>query len=218
MKTSVLFALAGALALVGCNKSTRSDSAATDTTSSDYTATASASGNATVNTDSLENSARRAGNDIENATRRVGNDVRDASREAGAEMRNAANSAGNALSNAASNVATTARMTEWRLTTNDIQADLTANREIVRTKENAATPTGNIDKSALESMVESRLSADTEIANLKLDVDADRNGAIKLTGKAATAEQVGRAIALALDTEGVTKVSSKVKIDKDAGR
>ncbi len=190
MKTSLLFTLALAVALTGCSKSTRTSTAETNSgTTSDYTAsTATASTNAT------------------NATERASTDVS-----------NAANSASNAIGSAATNVATSARMAQWKLTSNDIQADLDNNREIVRTKDVAAgAPTGSTDKSVIESMVKGRLEADSAIAPLKLHVSADRHGEVKLSGKAESAEEVGRAIALALDTEGVTKVTSKIKLDKDA--
>ena len=200
MKTSLLVTLGLALVVAGCNKSTRSSStAATDTNrSADYTATGNVTttGNATTRTDNNLNSS--------------------ADRVAG-DMRNAANSASNAIGNAASNIATTARMAEWRLNATDIQADLDNNKEIVRTKEAASgAPTGSSDKSVIESMVKGRLEADSDIAALKLKVDADKHGEVKLSGKAQSAEQVGRAIALALDTEGVTKVTSKIKLEKDA--
>jgi osmotically-inducible protein OsmY len=200
MKTSLLVTVALALVLAGCNKSTRSSSsAATDTaaTNSDYTAThADTTGNATA----------RANNSLNTASDRMAND-----------LHSAANSASNAIGSAATNVATSARMAQWKLTSSDLQADLDNNREIVRTKDNAAgAPTGTADKSVIESMVKARLEADSDIAPLKLDVDADKHGAVKLSGKAHSAEEVGRAIALALDTEGVLKVTSKVKLDKDA--
>jgi osmotically-inducible protein OsmY len=72
------------------------------------------------------------------------------------------------------------------------------------------------DKSALKSSVESKLNADSEVAALKLDVDASKDGEVSLEGKAHSADQVGRAIALALGTDGVNKVTSKIKLDKDA--
>lgn len=203
MKTTLFVLLSIALVGAGCNKSTRSNSATADTSSaaSDYTATNNATPNAspaTANTtNSLGNSADRMSNDL----------------------RGAANSASNAIGSAASNVATTARMTQWKLNADDIQSDLIAHREIVRTKDTAAgAPTGNADKSVLESLVKSRLEADSAIASLKLSADADKDGAVKLTGKARSADEVGRAITLALDTEGVTKVTSKIKLDPDAGR
>jgi osmotically-inducible protein OsmY len=187
MKKTFLFSLALGLVLAGCNKSTRSSTASNDTTpSSDQTA---------MNSTTNQKPASTAADD----------------------MRSAANSASNAIGSAVNSVATTARLTEWKLTPTDIQGDLDNNREIIRTKDNAAgAPTGSNDKKVVESMVKGRLDSDSDLAALKLDVDADRHGAVKLSGKAHTAEEVGKAIALALDTEGVNKVTSKIKLDKDA--
>lgn len=198
MKTSLVLSLALVLVAAGCNKSTRSNTAATDaasttTTSTDYTASTPAT-HANTTSNSLQSSADRMSGDL----------------------RSAANSASSAIGSAASNVATTARMTQWKLNASDIQSDLDANREIVRTRDAAGAPTGSSDKSVVESLVKGRLEADSDIAALKLKVDADRNGEVKLSGKAHSAEEVGRAIALALDTEGVTQVTSKIKLDKDA--
>lgn len=188
MKTSIVFALALGLALTGCSRSTHSNSTGNDT-STDYTA----SRNATANS---------ANTDMNNAAN---------------DLRNAGSSAANAIGTAASNVSTSARMTEWHLNASDIQADLDSNKEIVRTKSaTAGAPTASSDKSTIESMVKSRLEADSEIAALKFRVSADREGEVTLKGKAQSADQVGHAIALALDTEGVSKVTSKIKLDSDA--
>jgi osmotically-inducible protein OsmY len=201
MKTSLLLASALAIALTGCNKSTRSSGS---TASTDYSATNTTAANATVTDNNTV-----AGNTTTTA--------RDSMNRVGDDLHNAANSASNAIGSAASNVATTARIAEWHLSANDLQADLDNNREIVRTKDDTAgAPTASADTKVIESMVKGRLEADSDIARLKLDADADRHGEVKLTGKAESAEQVGRAIALALDTEGVTKVTSKIKIDKTA--
>lgn len=192
MKTSVLFTVAlSALVLAGCNRSTKSNDTAADTTAnSDYTATTA--GNATA---SANANADRLSTDVNNAT----------------------TTASQALGSAATNVATTARMAEWHLNPSDIQDDLNNNRKIIRSKQpEAGAPTGTADKDVIESMVKGRLSADTQIAALKLDVDANKHGEVELKGKANSAEEVGKAIALALDTQGVTKVTSKIKLDKDA--
>lgn len=200
MKTSLLVTAAiASLALVGCNKSTRSANTASDTANAntDYTATHAdtTSPNATVGNSTASANMDRAANDFHNA----------------------ANSASAAIGSAATNVATSARVAEWNLRPSDIQSDLDNDRAIVRTKtDNAGAPTGSTDKKVIESMVKARLEADSAIAPLKLDVDANKRGEVKLSGKANSAEEVGRAIALALDTEGVTKVTSKVKLDKDA--
>ena len=197
MKISFLVTLGvAALAVAGCNKSTRSpNTAANDTNrSADYTATTTGNVTTTRTDNSLNATADRMAGDVHSA----------------------ANSASNAIGTAATNIATTARIAEWHLSATDLQADLDNNKEIVRTKEATGAPTGTSDKSVIESMVKGRLEADSQIAALKLDVDADKAGEVKLSGKANSAEQVGRAIALALDTEGVTKVTSKIKLDRDA--
>lgn len=189
MKTSLLFTLALALVAAGCGKSTQSSTSETaDATRSDYTSptVAGTAGNATSTSASISN-----------------------------DLRSAAHSTGNAISSAAGSVVSAARMAEWKLNASDIQADLTANREIVRTKQQGAgAPTGTSDADVLESMVKSRIQADANLAALKLEVDAKKGGEVSLSGKAHSAEEVGRAIAMALDTEGVTRVSSKIKLDK----
>lgn len=193
MKKTLLIAsaLAG-VALVGCNKSTKSTTASTDTTTTAPATTAPAS------TDSLAVRTDAAANRV------------------GADVRNAANATGDALRSAGREMASTARTVEWKLSANDIQADIDAHRDIVRTKDASGAATGKMDKDVLKSAVEGRLKADSELANLKIDVNPKSTGEIQLEGKALTADQVGKAIALALDTDGVTKVTSKIRLDKDA--
>ena len=87
---------------------------------------------------------------------------------------------------------------------------------IVRTKDSVVgAPTGNTDDDVIETMVKGKLQADSDVAKAMIDVDA-KNGEVTLKGSAESASQVGRAIALALDTQGVTKVSSDVKVNAKA--
>ena len=132
------------------------------------------------------------------------------------DVRSGVNAASSAISNAAGSVATTARMTEWKLNASDIQADLDAKREIVRTKTTTGTPAASMDKSTLKAAVEGRIKADSELAGFKVDVDPGSNGEINLDGEVNNAALVGKAIALALDTDGVNKVKSKIKVDAKA--
>lgn len=107
-------------------------------------------------------------------------------------------------------------MTEWRLGDAELQADLDRGVTIVRTKDSiVGAPTGNTDDDVIETMVKGKLQADAEVAKAMIDVDA-KNGEVTLKGSAESASQVGRAIALALDTQGVTKVSSDVKVNAKA--
>lgn len=117
--------------------------------------------------------------------------------------------------NAMSSVASTAHQVEWKLTGDDIKDDVAAGRTIERSKAGAPTGDVKVDRSDLKKAVETRLQADSDVANIPIDVDADRDGQINLSGKANTVDQIGHAIALALETDGVTKIASKIKLDKE---
>jgi hyperosmotically inducible protein len=107
-------------------------------------------------------------------------------------------------------------MTEWRLGDTELQADLDRGVAIVRTKDSVVgAPTGNTDDSVIETRVKGKLQADSETSKAMIDVSA-KSGEVTLKGSADSAGQVGRAIALALDTQGVTKVSSEVKVNAKA--
>lgn len=102
-------------------------------------------------------------------------------------------------------------MTEWRLSAAEIQSDLDSGTTIVRTKDVVGAPTGSTDDDVIKTMVKGKLQADSSTAKGTFDVDA-KNGEVMLKGTADSAATVGRAIALALDTQGVNKVSSSVKV------
>jgi osmotically-inducible protein OsmY len=107
-------------------------------------------------------------------------------------------------------------ITTWRLAPTDIQSDLDHQTTIVRTRElPAGAPTGSMDDSVIVTMVKNKLQADSDLNSLNLDVQA-HNGEVTLKGTAQSATQIGRAIALALDTDGVTKVSSDIKVGAQA--
>lgn len=73
-------------------------------------------------------------------------------------------------------------------------------------------PTGASDDAVILNMVKGKLQADSEVGTAMIDVEA-KNGEVTLKGNADNANQIGKAIALALDTQGVTKVSSDVKVN-----
>jgi osmotically-inducible protein OsmY len=209
MKNTLLFStLIAGIALTGCNKSTRTSTAdttapATDTTMSTPATTDTAGARLDRATDRAADATRNAADRVGDATRNAADNIADASRSAAANMREA----GRDLS---------ARMSEWRLSSNEIEADLKADREIVRTR-TAATTTTRIDEDTIENAIKGRLAADTQLSTLKFDVNANNRGEVELEGKARTAEQVARAMAVALDSDGVTKVTSKIKLDPNAG-
>ena len=98
------------------------------------------------------------------------------------------------------------------MSASDIQSDLDRGVTIVRTKDSVVgAPTGSTDDDVIKTMVKGKLQADSETAKASIDVEAS-NGEVTLKGSADSADLVGRAMALALDTQGVTKVSSDVKV------
>lgn len=110
----------------------------------------------------------------------------------------------------------TSRITEWRLGASDIQSELDKGSAIVRTKDSVVgAPTGTTDDDVIKTMVKGKLQADSEVAKASIDVEA-KNGEVTLKGNADKADVVGRAMALALDTQGVSKVSSNVKVSSQA--
>lgn len=214
MKKTLLFTtIIIGIALTGCNRETRTSTADTTATpaNTDTTYTAARTDAATSE---VASDVRRGANTAAEATREAGRDVRDAARAAGSEIKEFGRDASAAMARAGDKIE--AKYTEWKLNAQDLEADIAAKRPIVRTKSNAGAPTGSMDKSTLQTAVEGRIKADAELANLKLDINADRKGEIQLEGKAQNASQIARAMAIALDTEGVQKVTSKIDIDEDA--
>lgn len=87
---------------------------------------------------------------------------------------------------------------------------------IVRTKDTVVgAPAASTDDEVVKTMVKGKLQADSEAGKARFDVDA-KNGEVMLKGTADSPATIGRAIALALDTHGVTKVSSEVKLSSQA--
>jgi hypothetical protein len=204
MKNTLLFTtLIAGLALTGCNKSTRTSTADTTVPATDTTTTTTSTTTPTT-TDTVGAKIDRAGDRVADATRNAADNVRDATRDAGAAMREA----GRDIS---------ARMTEWKLSASDIEADVQANRAIVRTRTDVTTPTGKIDEDALESAIKGRLHSDSKLADLKFDVNANSKGEVELEGKARTTDQIAHAMAVALSSDNVAKVTSKIKLDPNAG-
>ena len=191
--------LVAGLALTGCNKSTRTSTASTEPAVRDTTTTTTTTSGETVGS-----KLDRAGDRMADATRNAADSVREASHDAANAVRNA----GHDLS---------ARMTEWRLNNSDIEADIRANREIVRSNTSTA-PTGKVDKGNIEKSIKGRLDSDPMFNGQKFDANCNSKGEVTLEGKARTVDQIAHAIAVALDTDGVATVKSKIKLDEKAGK
>lgn len=205
MKNTFLFSLLiTGLVATGCSKSTRTSTATDDAARTDTSAAATATTTAPTTTDTLGAKVDRATDRMADATR----DAADATRDAASRVAASTREAGRDLS---------ARFHEWRLNTSDIEADVTAGRPVVRTSSATGTSMVKVDKGNLEKTIKGKLQAEPKLADLKFDVNANAKGEVNLEGKARTTEQIAAAMATALDTEGVMQVTSKIKLDPDAG-
>lgn len=106
------------------------------------------------------------------------------------------------------------KLVEWKLTPADIKADLEKTGRVVRDKTVAAGEKvgGALDNARLVTVINGKYIADKDLSARKINVDAD-SGVVTLNGTAGSAELIGRAIALAINTEGVTQVISLLKVD-----
>jgi hyperosmotically inducible periplasmic protein len=108
-----------------------------------------------------------------------------------------------------------AKLVEWKLTPSDIKADLEKSGRVVRDKTVAAGEKvgGVIDNARLVTVINGKLVADKDLSALKINVDAT-DGVVTLKGTVASVDLIGRAIALSLNTEGVTQVISLLTVDE----
>ncbi|HWA09827.1 MAG TPA: BON domain-containing protein [Opitutaceae bacterium] len=129
----------------------------------------------------------------------------------------------NAVSNAADKTkdaavdaknAISAKLTEWKLTPSDIKADLDKSGRVVRDKTMAAGEKvgGALDNARIVTVINAKYVADSDLSALKINVDAD-NGVVTLNGTVRSADFIGKAIALALDTDGVRQVISLLRVE-----
>lgn len=109
------------------------------------------------------------------------------------------------------------KLTEWKLTPSDLRRDLEKTGRVVRerTLSTGEKVGGALDNARVVTVVKGKYIAEPDLSALDLNVDADK-GVVTLTGSVASLELAGRAIALALDTEGVTQVISLLKVDSPA--
>ncbi len=109
--------------------------------------------------------------------------------------------------------AVAASLADMKLTPEDIKAELAKGGRIVRSKAAAAAAKSGemFDNARVIAVINAKLVADPQLSALKIKIDADQGNVI-LNGTAPSAELIGRAINLALETEGVTQVVSLLGI------
>jgi osmotically-inducible protein OsmY len=105
------------------------------------------------------------------------------------------------------------KLTEWKLTPADLKEDLAKGGRIVRSKaaKAGASASAMFDNAKVVTVINAKLVADGKLSALKINVDAD-HGVVTLKGTVNSPELIGRAIALALDTDDVTQVISLLTV------
>jgi osmotically-inducible protein OsmY len=71
---------------------------------------------------------------------------------------------------------------------------------------------GAIDNARIVTVINGKFVADSDLSALKINVDAD-NGVVTLKGTVKSLDAVGKAMALALDTDGVHQVVSLLTVE-----
>lgn len=101
------------------------------------------------------------------------------------------------------------KLRAWKLTPEDLREDLKRGGAVVRTKAREAG--AGLGDARLLAMVKAKYVLDRELSARKIDVDV-KAGEVTLRGEVPSAALIGHAIALALDTDGVVAVVSRLTV------
>jgi len=76
-------------------------------------------------------------------------------------------------------------------------------------------PMAFVKDSAITTKVKSKLAAEHITSMGRIHVDTDKDGVVWLSGSARSQKAIDRAVSVARETEGVTKVHNDLKVRKD---
>lgn len=142
----------------------------------------SAPATATASAESLADRARTTGDRALSKTKEVAENVRDSIGE---------------------------KLADWHLTPDEIKADLAKTGEVVRSKTRTAGEA--ISDARAIAVIKAKYVLDRELSALDIKVDC-HDGDVTLRGTVASAAILGKAVAVALDTDGVHHVVSKLSV------
>jgi len=101
------------------------------------------------------------------------------------------------------------RLQEWKLTPADIKRDLAKTGEVVRSK--TAEVGEHLDDARVVTVIKAKYVLDSDLSALAINVDC-HDGEVTLTGTVKSADLIGRAVGLALETHGVANVVSRLAV------
>lgn len=99
------------------------------------------------------------------------------------------------------------KLQDWDLDTDAIKRDLAKGGAIVRSKAKVAGE--KIADARIITVIKAKYVIERDLSAMDIDV-ACTDGAVTLSGTVPSAEHLGRAVAIALDTDGVHNVNSKI--------
>jgi hypothetical protein len=105
------------------------------------------------------------------------------------------------------------KLTQWHLTPDEIKADLARTGSVVRTKAQAAGETlaAATSNARVIAVIKAKYTLDKELSARTIDVDC-KEGKVTLKGTVTAPSLIGKAVADALDTDGVKEVSSLLTV------
>lgn len=106
--------------------------------------------------------------------------------------------------------AITSKLADWNLTPADIQADFAKAGKVVRSKTASARET--MSDARIVAVLKGKYAFDSDLSALAINIDCAA-GRVTLQGRAASADLIGKAIRLALETDGVTEVESLLAVE-----
>jgi osmotically-inducible protein OsmY len=123
---------------------------------------------------------------------------------------------GDAVADAAHDmkVAAEAKLAVLELAARDIKAELEESGRVVRLKARQARQT-MADTAAdvlVTAKIEAKYAADDELSAMRISVDTT-NGRVTLSGTVASLDLIGKAMVLALETEGALEVVSTLQVE-----
>jgi hypothetical protein len=106
------------------------------------------------------------------------------------------------------------KLREWHLTPEEVKRELASAGKVVREKGSAIGQkvAGATSDVTIIAKIKTKFALDNRLQALKISVGC-KEGRVTLTGTVASSDLIGRAVVLALDTEGVVDVASSLKVE-----
>jgi hyperosmotically inducible periplasmic protein len=104
-----------------------------------------------------------------------------------------------------------AKMQDWHLTAPDIRADLAKTGQVVR--DNTARARDRASDVRIIAMIKAKYVLDRDLSAGDIQVES-QDGNVTLAGSVSSEELLGKAVAHALDTEGVHHVAAKLTVKR----